>query len=181
MKLPNYLQARPPQGHGAQQMHNKDPTPKNGEKRARWAGALEPDPWNRAPAREASPAKRTRKRTRKTNQDPRPRRSPFPRVHSPLRKDAFCLLAAPVAGRWSREGTILPQSPRRLLPCWQHMPLVGCLLELQAGLARSAVTQERSPGALARRNPPEGKRIAAGTQKNISWRSSQDPLQARPP
>ena len=66
--------------------------------------------------------------------------------------------------------------PKRLLPCWQHMPLVGCLLELQAGLARSAVTQERSPGALARRNPEEAsfyklpvRRLHRGIGETRAW------------
>ena len=140
-------------------------------------GSARPRPLEQGACARAESSKTHEERTRKTKQDPRPRRSPFPRVHSPLRKDAFCLLAAPVAGGRSREGTIFPLSPRRRLSCWQHMPLVGCLLELQAGLARSAVTQERSPGALARRNPEEAsfyklpvRRLHRGIGETRAWR-----------
>ena len=42
----------------------------------------------------------------------------------------------------------VPASGNRCLMWW-------CLMELQAGLARSAATQGRSLGTLARRNPEE--------------------------
>ena len=175
VKFPNYLQARPPQGRGAQQMHNKDPTPKNGEKRARWAGALDPDPWNRAPAREANPAKRTRSPTGRRAESRDPAEAPFPSAQPP-KKGRLLPARCSVTGGRSREETVLPPSPRRCLLCWQHMPRVGCLMELQAGLARSVATQERSPGALARRNPEEAsfyklpvRRLHRGIGETRAW------------
>ena len=63
----------------------------------------------------------------------------------------------------------VPASGNRCLMWW-------CLMELQAGLARSVATQERSPGALARRNPEEAsfyrlpvRRLHRGIGETRAW------------